>query len=596
MRRWSYAVIIGVALSGPPAALAQTTDPEERRPSTVTVNGDTGMWFVPTAEVLSAKMWSVSFQRTNIDYGQGFTDISTFPVTFGVGLGGVAEIFGAWSIMTRIDRDTRPLFFASTEDERDTGTGGGIVVDYPLVRSQWISELGDFWVGGKVRLISANDVSIAGRVLLKLPIGDNESGASSGEVDTAFDGIVSTRKALAEFAGYAGLMIRGTPDGYSLTNGLRWGFGATFPQRYSGGFRFTAELYGEKYFEDSITAPSGELGSDDSPVPVTTFVKGPVVGLLGLTWQAPNGFFVGGAVNWNFSMNSRDEATPFLMPRFDSEPKDDKSFEIRIGFHPGARRRTAPSPVPTPPAGGVPPGAQGAKPATPPGGVTPPVAPPVAAPPANRPPTVDATCEPCTVQPGAKVVVTANAKDPDNDPLTYAWSGTIGTFADAARSQTLWTPPNVAGTYPLAVVVTDSRGLQARDTVSVVVVVPAAPATAPAKEFVFEDVHFDFDRHVLRQDSQHALAELVDAMKGNPKLRLEIEGHTCDIGTTEYNLLLGERRAVSVRAYLIGVGVAADRISLVSYGEERPRYSNDSEESRRLNRRAALVVRVVQVP
>jgi len=73
-------------------------------------------------------------------------------------------------------------------------------------------------------------------------------------------------------------------------------------------------------------------------------------------------------------------------------------------------------------------------------------------------------------------------------------------------------------------------------------------------------------------------------------LKIEIEGHTCSIGTAEYNLALGDRRATSVKDYLTGRGVSADRLRTVSYGEERPKYDNSREETRRLNRRAAMVV------
>jgi len=82
----------------------------------------------------------------------------------------------------------------------------------------------------------------------------------------------------------------------------------------------------------------------------------------------------------------------------------------------------------------------------------------------------------------------------------------------------------------------------------------------------------------------------VTALRENATLRVEIEGHTCSIGTAEYNLALGDRRANAVRDYLISRGIAADRLRSVSYGEERPKHDNSREETRRLNRRAALVV------
>ena len=90
------------------------------------------------------------------------------------------------------------------------------------------------------------------------------------------------------------------------------------------------------------------------------------------------------------------------------------------------------------------------------------------------------------------------------------------------------------------------------------------------------------------------LDEAVAAMKEDATLRLEIEGHTCNIGTNEYNLALGERRAHAVRDYLTSRGVTADRLRTVSYGEERPKHDNSREETRRLNRRAALTVRLGQ--
>ena len=86
------------------------------------------------------------------------------------------------------------------------------------------------------------------------------------------------------------------------------------------------------------------------------------------------------------------------------------------------------------------------------------------------------------------------------------------------------------------------------------------------------------------------LDEAVTALRDDPTLRVNIEGHTCNIGTAEYNLALGDRRANAVKDYLVSRGVTADRLQTVSYGEERPKYDNAREETRRLNRRAALVV------
>ena len=138
----------------------------------------------------------------------------------------------------------------------------------------------------------------------------------------------------------------------------------------------------------------------------------------------------------------------------------------------------------------------------------------------------------------------------------------------------------------MTVTVDDGKGGTASDTSR------CSASRRPRKEYTFEDVHFDFDRYTLRAEATRILDEAVKAMQADPTLRLTVEGHTCNIGTTEYNLALGERRANAVRDYLASRGIAADRLNTVSYGEERPKHDNSREETRRLNRRAALTVRL----
>jgi outer membrane protein OmpA-like peptidoglycan-associated protein len=93
--------------------------------------------------------------------------------------------------------------------------------------------------------------------------------------------------------------------------------------------------------------------------------------------------------------------------------------------------------------------------------------------------------------------------------------------------------------------------------------------------------------------AQRILSQAVETLRANPGLRIRIEGHTCNIGTAEYNLALGDRRARSVMQYLISNGIAADRLTTVSFGEENPKYDNSREETRRLNRRAAMTLQIV---
>jgi outer membrane protein OmpA-like peptidoglycan-associated protein len=178
-------------------------------------------------------------------------------------------------------------------------------------------------------------------------------------------------------------------------------------------------------------------------------------------------------------------------------------------------------------------------------------------------------------------------QDPDGDPLTYRWTAPTGTLADAAQQKTVWTAPQQEGPVQVTVTVSDGKGGTATDSVRIQVVRPA-----PVVELTFEDVYFDFDRYSLRPEAVRLLDDAVAKLQANPDKNLIIEGHTCNIGTAEYNLALGERRANAVRQYLLSRGVTAGRLETRSYGEERPKYDNAREETRRLNRRAALVVRV----
>jgi len=95
---------------------------------------------------------------------------------------------------------------------------------------------------------------------------------------------------------------------------------------------------------------------------------------------------------------------------------------------------------------------------------------------------------------------------------------------------------------------------------------------------------------VIRPDQQPKLQAAVAALKAAPGMRLLIEGHCSAEGTMEYNLALGARRASAVLEYLAGQGIDRSRLSTVSYGEERPKFPNDTEANRAMNRRGAFVI------
>jgi len=161
----------------------------ETRPATTTFYGDTGLWYVPTAEVLAHGKWSVSGYRRGTNYVQGFTNVGDIAGTFGVGIKNRAEIFGSFLFDTRVDRDLRPIFNAA--DPRV----GGIIDRYPRINSGWSGDnLGDFYLGAKVNLLSEaqqKPMALAVRGIVKLPTGKKDVGVSTGKADFLVDFIAS---------------------------------------------------------------------------------------------------------------------------------------------------------------------------------------------------------------------------------------------------------------------------------------------------------------------------------------------------------------------------------------------------------------------
>jgi OOP family OmpA-OmpF porin len=116
-----------------------------------------------------------------------------------------------------------------------------------------------------------------------------------------------------------------------------------------------------------------------------------------------------------------------------------------------------------------------------------------------------------------------------------------------------------------------------------------APAAAPKITWILSDVNFDFNKWDLRPDAKETLSRDLAILKENPQIKVEIQGHTCDLGDAKYNQMLSEKRAQSVMNYLVENGIDPARLTAKGYGEERPRFPNDSEENRARNRRVEMV-------
>ena len=134
----------------------------------------------------------------------------------------------------------------------------------------------------------------------------------------------------------------------------------------------------------------------------------------------------------------------------------------------------------------------------------------------------------------------------------------------------------------------------------VIAMVPEAKEAEPTarprqEEFVavqeLTAVHFDFDKADLRAEALDTLQAHVGWLKENADTAVLIEGHCDERGTAEYNVALGDRRAKSVREYLSAYGIAADRVTTISYGKERPACAADTTQCHEANRRAEFRVK-----
>ncbi len=132
----------------------------------------------------------------------------------------------------------------------------------------------------------------------------------------------------------------------------------------------------------------------------------------------------------------------------------------------------------------------------------------------------------------------------------------------------------------------------------VVTAPPAPPREQPARQVAqaapkvvsLEDIFFDFDKAEIRPDAKAGLAQDVASLQAHPTAAITIEGHCDERGTSEYNLGLGERRAHAAKDYLTALGIDPTRLTIISYGKERPFVLGHDEAAWRWNRRDHMVV------
>lgn len=206
---------------------------------------------------------------------------------------------------------------------------------------------------------------------------------------------------------------------------------------------------------------------------------------------------------------------------------------------------------------------------------------PQAPPPPAARPTVSLQASPTSVNKG--------------DSTTLSWTSTDATQltispdvgAVTAQGSTKVTPSD-STTYTITA---SGPGGSADSSARVTVSAPPPPpqqqeATDYDKLFLQEvkDAYFDFNKADIRADARETLAKTADFLRKYPQIKATIEGHCDDRGSTEYNLVLGDRRAAAVKNYLVQLGISADRLTTTSLGKERPFCTDSNEECWQRNR------------
>jgi peptidoglycan-associated lipoprotein len=216
----------------------------------------------------------------------------------------------------------------------------------------------------------------------------------------------------------------------------------------------------------------------------------------------------------------------------------------------------------------------------------PPPPPPVVAPPPARP-TVTLQASPTFIQQG--------------ENTTLSWSSTNATELNlagvgrVAPEGSTKVSPGESTTYAITA---NGPGGNAEASVRVTVSPPPPPPppTQPSAtlEELFrtnvQDAYFDYDKSDIRPDARDALARTAEFLRAYAQIKVTVEGHCDERGSTEYNLGLGEKRAQATRQFLVSLGVPPDRMTTVSLGKERPFCTDSNETCWQKNRRGHFVL------
>lgn len=214
--------------------------------------------------------------------------------------------------------------------------------------------------------------------------------------------------------------------------------------------------------------------------------------------------------------------------------------------------------------------------------------PPPPPPPVIPDPTVSLRVSPAAIEKGKSTTLSWSS----TDATSVVIDNGVGTVA-ASGSRSV--SPSASTTYKAKA--TNSKGKEAVAEARVTVTEPPPPPPPPPiSDATFfndniKDAFFDYDKYDIREDARAVLTANARALKQRPSIRITIEGHCDERGSSKYNLALGDRRATAAKDFLVSQGVDSGRIDTVSYGEERNFCDQKNEACWQLNRRAHIMMR-----
>ncbi|MGH9605568.1 MAG: peptidoglycan-associated lipoprotein Pal [Terracidiphilus sp.] len=209
-------------------------------------------------------------------------------------------------------------------------------------------------------------------------------------------------------------------------------------------------------------------------------------------------------------------------------------------------------------------------------------------PPATTPaPTAELTATPTVISAGDQVTLSWRTMDATSVSIDNG-------IGSVPTSGVKTVTPSVTTTYNLTAT---GDGGTANATATVTVNAPPAIGVAnngmtAEQEFKahVQDIFFDYDTADIRPDAQATLQNDANYLNGHPNVKFVIGGYCDERGSDEYNLALGQRRADSTKSALVNMGVAADRMRVISYGKEKPFCTESTEQCWQLNRRAGFTL------